>query len=85
MLNDKESNVNKFRRSKIPPSQLKYEKTHPVVSCRLTLDVYERLQKAKKLEGITYTDILMMGLEKTELLNTELETNHPEKQTRRVQ
>jgi hypothetical protein len=65
--------MNKYRRRIIPKSQLKYEKTHPVVSCRLTLEVHQRLQKARELEGKTYTDILLRGLDKTEHLNTELE------------
>ena len=77
--------MNKFRRTKIPPSQLKYEKTHPVVSCRLTLDIYDRLQKARKAVGKTYTDILIIGLEKTELLNTKQEINPAEYQRRKIQ
>lgn len=76
MVNDKERNVNKPRRTGIPPSQLKYEKNHPVVSCRINLEVYNRLQEARMAEGKTYTDILIMGLEKTEHLNSKLESDH---------
>jgi hypothetical protein len=69
----RENEMNNYRRRIIPPSQLRYEKTHPVISCRLTLEIHQRLQKARELEGKTYTDILLRGLEKTEHLNAELE------------
>ncbi len=45
-----------------PPSRVKYEHSHPTVSCRVSREVYDRLQKAKKREGGSFADILKIGL-----------------------
>lgn len=44
------------------PSRVRYEQSHPVVSCRVPKDVYDRLQAAKEMEGKSFTDILKVGL-----------------------
>lgn len=45
-----------------PPSRLRYEQAHPTVSSRVSIEVYQRLQAAKKAEGKSFTDILKIGL-----------------------
>jgi len=45
-----------------PPSRKKYERDNPVVSCRVSREVYDRLQTIKKVEGRSMADILEAGL-----------------------
>lgn len=49
-----------------PPSRIKYEQGHPTVSCRVPKEIYDRLVKAKEVEGKSFADILKLGLEKAE-------------------
>ena len=51
---------------KQPPSRIKYEQSHPTVSCRVSIEIYDRLVEAKELEGKSFADILKLGLEKAE-------------------
>lgn len=44
------------------PSREKYERNNPVVSHRVPKELHDRLQAAKEKEGLSYTDILKMGL-----------------------
>ena len=44
------------------PARDRYERNNPVVSCRVDRELYDRLQRAKKVEGMSYTDILKAGL-----------------------
>lgn len=44
------------------PSRIKYEQSHPVVSCRVLREIYERLQEMKEKEGRSFADILKIGL-----------------------
>ena len=44
------------------PSREKYERNNPVVSHRIPKELRDRLQAAKEKEGLSYTDILKMGL-----------------------
>lgn len=44
------------------PSRVRYEQSNPTVSCRVTRDIYHRLQAAKQAEGKSFTDILKIGL-----------------------
>ena len=44
------------------PSRVKYKKDHPVVSCRVTKELYDRLRAIKKAEGRSMADILKAGL-----------------------
>ncbi len=45
-----------------PPSRDRYEKNHPVVSCRVARSVYDRIAAVKRADGRSATDILMLGL-----------------------
>lgn len=56
---------------KKPPSRIKYEKTHPVVTIRVSLDIYDRLQERRR-NGQSYADILRIGVEKQEAYNAPL-------------
>jgi len=46
----------------IPPSRKKYEEDNPVVSCRVSKELHNRLRAIKKAEGKSMTDILKAGL-----------------------
>ncbi len=50
----------KVRKHKAP-SRVKYEQSHPTVSCRVPREIYDRLVKAKA-EGNSFSDILKLGL-----------------------
>jgi len=43
------------------PSRIRYEQAHPIVSCRVPLDVYNRLEAAKK-GGKSFAYILKVGM-----------------------
>jgi len=45
-----------------PPSRIKYEQSHPVVSCRVPKVIYDRLQDVKQRDGRSFMDILKIGL-----------------------
>ena len=53
--------------SKKNSSRIKYEQNHPVVSFRISKELYDSLQAAKEKEGLSYTDILKIGLGLTKL------------------
>jgi len=44
------------------PSRKKYEEANPVVSFKVSKELYDRLQVAKEKESMSYTDILKVGL-----------------------
>jgi hypothetical protein len=44
------------------PSRVKYEQSHPTVSCRISREIYDALRKAKEAEGKSFADILKTGL-----------------------
>ena len=44
------------------PSRERYEKDNPVVSLRIPKELYDRLQIAKRKEGLSYTDMLKIGI-----------------------
>jgi predicted CopG family antitoxin len=52
--------VTKDRRK--PPSRIRYEESHPTISCRVAKEIYDRLQDIKKGEGRSFSDILKTGL-----------------------
>lgn len=56
---------------KKPPSRIKYEQTHPVITARVNQEIYARLQEARR-DGQSYADILRIGLEKQEAYNEPL-------------
>lgn len=45
-----------------PPSRIRYEQTHPTVSCRISKEAYDRLQEVKEGEGRSFADVLKIGL-----------------------
>lgn len=47
---------------KKPPSRIRYEQSHPTVSCRVSKEIYDRLQAIKKTEKKSFADILKIGL-----------------------
>lgn len=47
---------------KKPPSRVKYEKSHPTVSCRVPLALYLQLAKAGKETGTSFAGFLKMGM-----------------------
>ena len=51
----------KKKRSTLP-SRKKYDEANPVVSFRVSKELYDRLQVAKEKESMSYTDILKVGL-----------------------
>ena len=50
----------------IPPSRVRYEKSHPVVSCRVKISERDRIEVVKQADGKSNTDILLLGLELAE-------------------
>lgn len=44
------------------PSREKYERNNPVVSHRVPKELHDKLQAAKEKQGLSYTDILKIGL-----------------------
>ena len=56
---------------KKPPSRIKYEKTHPVITIRVSPEIYERLRERRQ-NGASYADILRIGLDKQETHNAPL-------------
>lgn len=44
------------------PSRVRYEQSHPTVSCRVAKELYDRLQIVKQTEDKSFTDILKIGL-----------------------
>ena len=50
------------KRKRIPPSRQRYDQGRPVVSCRVSRQIRDRLQTIKKLEGRSMADILKAGL-----------------------
>ena len=55
------------------PSRVKYEQSHPTVSSRVSREIYDRLSKAKEVEGKSFADILKLGLGMTEVRLKKLE------------
>lgn len=56
------------------PSRIKYDEKHPVVSFRVSKELYDRLQAVKIVEGKSNIDILKAGLEPHEVkIRTEKE------------
>jgi len=51
---------------KKPPSRIKYEENHPTVSCRIPIELYDKLQDFKERDEKSFADILKAGLRKLE-------------------
>ena len=63
----------KSAKRKAPPSRIKYEQSHPVVSFRVPKHIYDELQRVKEGGGNSFTDILKLGLGMTEVRLKKLE------------
>ncbi len=44
------------------PSRIRYEASHPTVTCRVSKEIYDRLEAVKKAEGKSFADVLKIGL-----------------------
>ena len=49
-----------------PPSRIRYEESHPIVSCRVSRSAYNRIEAIKRADGKSNTDIMMLGVELAE-------------------
>lgn len=45
-----------------PPSRIRYEETHPVVSCRVPRITYDLIQQVKETQGRSLGDMLRIGM-----------------------
>ena len=52
------------------PSRARYEQSHPTVSCRVSREIYDRLQTVKEADSKSFANILKVGLG---LLEVEVE------------
>jgi len=50
------------KKRKKTPSRIKYEKEHPVLSCRSTKEIRDRLQEVKETLGMSNADVFKVGL-----------------------
>jgi len=41
---------------------MKYEQNNPTVSARVSLEIHKKLQEVRQLEGLSFADILKIGL-----------------------
>ena len=51
-----------MKKKKQPPSKIKYDKSHPVVSVRVTQTLFNQLKELKDLSGKSLGDILREAL-----------------------
>ncbi len=49
-----------------PPSRLRYEASHPVVSVRISRELQDQLDQLKEQSGLSMADILRIGLERAQ-------------------
>lgn len=56
----------KPKKKHTPPSRQRYESDNPVVSLRVPKVLYDALVKFKKSRGLSFTDVLKLGLELAE-------------------
>ena len=45
-----------------PPSRIRYEQTHPVISIRVNKELYEKLKEIKEMGNKSFADILKEAL-----------------------
>ena len=51
---------------KVPPSRLRYEEANPIVSVRVSKELYAELKALRESSGLSLGDILRIGLKKTQ-------------------
>lgn len=49
-------------RKHVPPSRLKYERSHPTISCRVTREELQKLREIQKKIGLSLAQVLRQGL-----------------------
>lgn len=55
--------VNDMMKKKQPPSKIRYDKNHPVISFRLSIELKEKLEKYITQRNLSYADFVKMALE----------------------
>ena len=50
------------KRRPLPPSRERYQRSHPTVSLRVDLALYDRLKGLKEQAGLSVADVLRVGL-----------------------
>jgi flagellar biosynthesis/type III secretory pathway protein FliH len=65
--------MGKNSRRKVPPSRVKYEKNNPVISFRVPIDIFNRIQHVKKVGENSFANVFMAGLGKMEARGKKLE------------
>ena len=53
-------------KKRAPPSRIKYEASHPVVSVRVSRELRADLRDLKRQYGLSMADILKIGIEKAD-------------------
>ena len=48
----------------VPPSRVRYEKSHPTVTARLPRNLYEEIRSLKATGRLSVADIIKIGLDK---------------------
>ncbi|MFQ5924758.1 MAG: hypothetical protein ACE5IE_02015 [Dehalococcoidia bacterium] len=60
--------------SRKPPARIRYEQSHPTVSCRLSRDIYDLLkQRLEDLGGISFADFVKDALGLLQLKMPDIE------------
>jgi len=62
MVNGRVRQMVKDRVKHKPPSRIRYEQNHPVISCRVPKEVYDRFQDMREMTGKSFADILTEGI-----------------------
>ena len=45
-----------------PPSRIKYENSHPTITCRVSRELYDKLTEAREKDNKSFADLLKVGL-----------------------
>jgi hypothetical protein len=65
---------NKVKATHKPPARVRYEQSHPTVSCRLDRDTYTLLkQRLQDLEGVSFADFVKDSLGLLQLKMPDIE------------
>ena len=64
--NNRVNHMAKAKKSKKPPSRIRYEQSHPTIACRASRELYDELNKVRVNSGKSFADILKEGLGKQE-------------------
>jgi len=44
-----------------PPSRIRYEKSHPCVTCRVSRAEYDQLDELRRSQGMSFKQLLLVG------------------------